>query len=149
MSKHQVILQSSGIVMAQLIDPVPSNTSDLICCCYINSTSKIQVARITNIPNWYFERVVFPSQRLLFEALPEGQLEIHTGMMASSILSDTIPCVQIQITDDDVMEPAYTHADERRREARNEGHAQKQAQVSGSLEGFSSGPLKFELAQVH
>ena len=29
---------------------------------------------------------------LIFEALGEAQLEIHTGMMASSILSDTIPC---------------------------------------------------------
>jgi Domain of unknown function (DUF1830) len=148
MSKNQAISQNSGTVMAQLIDPVPSNTSSLICCCYINSTSKIQVARITNIPNWYFERVVFPGQRLLFEALPEAQLEIHTGMMASSILSDTIPCVQIQITDDEVMEPAYTHADERRREARNEGLAQKQAQVGRPFESFSSEPLKFELAQV-
>jgi hypothetical protein len=148
MSRHQAISQNSGTVMAQLIDPVPSNTSDLICCCYINSTSKIQVARITNIPNWYFERVVFPSQRLLFEALPEGQLEIHTGMMASSILSDTIPCVQIQITDDEVMEPAYTHEDERRREARNEGLAQKKAQVNSPFESFSSEPMRFELAQI-
>lgn len=148
MSMQQVISQNSGTAMAQLIDPVPSNTSNLICCCYINSTSKIQVARITNIPNWYFERVVFPSQRLLFEALPEGQLEIHTGMMASSILSDTIPCIQIQITDDEVMEPAYTHEDERRREARNEGLVQNQAPVVSPLENFASEPLKFELAQV-
>jgi hypothetical protein len=148
MNKHQETSQNSGTVMAQLIDPVPSNASDLICCCYINATSKIQVARITNIPNWYFERVVFPGQRLLFEALPEGQLEIHTGMMASSILSDTIPCVQIQITDDDVMEPSYTHEEERRREAQNEGHGQKQAQVSSRFESFSSEPFKFELAPI-
>ena len=148
MSRNQSISQNSGEVMAQLIDPVPSNASDLICCCYINSTSKIQIARITNIPNWYFERVVFPSQRLLFEASPEGQLEIHTGMMASSILSDTIPCIQIQITDDAVIEPAYTHEDERRREAKNEGLVQKQAQVSSPFESFSSEPLRFEMAQI-
>lgn len=134
--------------MAQLIDPVPSNASDLICCCYINATSKIQVARITNIPNWYFERVVFPGQRLLFEALPQGHLEIHTGMMASSILSDTIPCRQIQITDDEVMEPAYNPEDERRRESRNEGIAQKQMQLGNQFEPFSTEPLKFKVAQI-
>jgi Domain of unknown function (DUF1830) len=134
--------------MAQLIDPVPSNASNLICCCYINATSKIQVARITNIPNWYFERVVFPGQRLLFEALPQGHLEIHTGMMASSILSDTIPCRQIQITDDEVMEPAYTPEDERRRESRNEGIAQKQMQLGNQFEPFSTEPLKFKVAQI-
>ncbi len=83
--------------MAQIIDPVPQDNSDNILCCYVNATSKIQVARITNVPNWYFERVVFPGQRLMFEALSHAMLEIHCGMMASSILSDTIPCEQIRI----------------------------------------------------
>jgi len=83
--------------MSQVIDPLPSNDSDQMVCCYVNASSKIQVARITNIPNWYFERVVFPGQRLMFESLPEAQLEIHTGMMASAILSDTIPCYRLRL----------------------------------------------------
>lgn len=83
--------------MAQLFDPLPSDSSDPIVCCYVNATSQIQIARITNVSNWYFERVVFPGQRLVFEALPEAQLEIHTGMMASAILSDTLPCTRLQI----------------------------------------------------
>ncbi len=78
--------------MAQILDPLPPEHSGKILCCYVNATSKIQVARISNIPNWYFERVVFPGQRLVFEVLPEAQMEIHTGMMASAIISDTIPC---------------------------------------------------------
>jgi Domain of unknown function (DUF1830) len=146
--RQEIISQNSGTVMAQLIDPVPSNAPNLICCCYINATSKIQIARITNIPNWYFERVVFPGQRLLFEALPEGHLEIHTGMMASAILSDTIPCTQIQITDDEVMEPAYTPQEERRRESRNEGYDQREVPLSNSFESLSIEPLKFQVAQV-
>lgn len=81
--------------MAQILDPLPSDNKDKIICCYVNATSQIQVARITNIPNWYFERVIFPGQRLVFEALPAALLEIHTGMMASAILSDTIPCVRL------------------------------------------------------
>lgn len=83
--------------MAQILDPIPSEGSQPILCCYVNATSKIQVARITNIPDWYFERVVFPGQRLIFEALPSALLEIHTGMMASAILSDTIPCDRLMI----------------------------------------------------
>ena len=86
--------------MAQILDPLPSGQTNFLLCCYVNASSHIQVARITNIPNWYFERVVFPGQRLVFEALPQAQLEIHTGMMASSILSDTIPCERLCITDD-------------------------------------------------
>jgi len=86
--------------MAQILDPLPSSDdSAVILCCYVNVTSKIQVARVTNISDWYFERVVFPGQRLLFEAPGAAHLEIHTGMMASSILSDTIPCDRLAIDD--------------------------------------------------
>jgi hypothetical protein len=83
--------------MAQILDPLPPNQPDKILCCYVNATSKIQVARITNIQNWYFERVVFPGQRLMFETVSTALLEIHSGMMASAILSDTIPCDRLRI----------------------------------------------------
>ncbi|MEM9903671.1 MAG: DUF1830 domain-containing protein [Cyanobacteria bacterium P01_D01_bin.44] len=83
--------------MTQILDSLPSDGEQALLCCYVNATSKIQVARITNIPNWYFERVVFPGQRLVFEAIPHAQLEIHTGMMASAILSDTIPCERLAL----------------------------------------------------
>src|SRR5919199_1437946 len=83
--------------MAQILDPLPSNNQDHILCCYVNATSHIQIARITNIANWYFERVVFPGQRLVFGAVPEALVEIHSGMMASAILSDTIPCDRLCI----------------------------------------------------
>lgn len=83
--------------MAQILDPLPNRDNDSILCCYVNATSQIQVARITNIPNWYFERVVFPGQRLVFESQSQGVLEIHSGMMASAIISDTIPCSKLAL----------------------------------------------------
>ncbi|BAW97516.1 hypothetical protein NIES970_24680 [[Synechococcus] sp. NIES-970] len=83
--------------MAQILDPIPNDDNKTLLCCYVNATSQIQVARITNVEDWYFERVVFPGQRLIFEALPEAILEIHTGMMASAILSDTIPCGRLMM----------------------------------------------------
>lgn len=90
--------------MAQILDPLPSHTSHKILCCYVNATNHIQIARITNITNWYFERVVFPGQRLVFESLPEAIVEIHTGMMASAILSDKIPCARLQINESSTLE---------------------------------------------
>ncbi|MEL6229948.1 MAG: DUF1830 domain-containing protein [Cyanobacteria bacterium J06627_3] len=83
--------------MAQTLDPIPFDSTDTVLCCYVNSASKIQVVRITNIQNWYFERVVFPGQRLMFESSVKGQLEVHSGAMASSILEDTIPCTRLTI----------------------------------------------------
>lgn len=82
--------------MAQLKTPeIPTDRSQDILCCYVNVTSKIQIVRIANIPNWYFERVVFPGQRLMFQAQPQAQLEVHTGGTAGAILSDTIPCFRL------------------------------------------------------
>jgi hypothetical protein len=83
--------------MAQILDPLPPDYQNGIVCCYVNATSKIQVVRISNIPNWHFERVVFPGQRLVFESMPQGLLEVHTGMMASAILSDKIHCSNLRI----------------------------------------------------
>lgn len=83
--------------MSQILDPLPQGQNESLLCSYVNSTSQIQVARITNIPNWYFERVVFPGQRLVFEALPSAMLEIHSGMMASAIVSDTILCDRLAV----------------------------------------------------
>ena len=104
--------------MAQVFDPIPSDSGDRLLCCYVNATNQIQIARITNVPNWYFERVVFPGQRLLFETLPDAHLEIHTGMMASAILSDTIACSSLRVPE----EPSVTApVQDQEMEHRNEG----------------------------
>jgi hypothetical protein len=105
--------------MAQILDSLPPEQSGKILCCYVNATSKIQVARITNIPNWYFERVVFPGQRLAFEAPRAAHLEIHTGMMASAILSDNIPCDRLVISEanDDEPETSLQAEDDKTRKS--------------------------------
>ncbi|MEG3894871.1 MULTISPECIES: DUF1830 domain-containing protein [unclassified Microcoleus] len=71
-----------------------------ILCYYPNVTNQIQVVRIGNIPNWYFEKVLFPGQRLMFEAAAEAVLEIHTGAVASAILSDKIPCYVLRVIEE-------------------------------------------------
>lgn len=86
--------------MAQILDPLPPDSSSYLVCCYVNATSKIQIARIANIANWYYERVVFPGQRLVFQTPPQSILEIHTGMMASAILSDKIPCDRLCVIEE-------------------------------------------------
>ncbi|MBW4421710.1 MAG: DUF1830 domain-containing protein [Myxacorys californica WJT36-NPBG1] len=96
--QEQQPLRTAEYRRSLILDPIPSSTSNSVLCCYVNGTSQIQIARITNVQNWYFERVVFPGQRLIFEAVPEAILEIHTGTMASAILSDTIPCTDLSLT---------------------------------------------------
>ena len=71
-----------------------------ILCCYTNSTKQVQIARIANITDWYFEKVIFPGERLLFQAIPSAELEIHSSHLASSILSDRIKCDRLRLKTD-------------------------------------------------
>lgn len=76
-----------------------SQVSAATLCCYTNTTRHIQIVRMVDVPNGYFERVVFPGERLMFEAPQAARLEVHTGAIASSISTDTIPCEQLQVRD--------------------------------------------------
>jgi len=107
--------------MAQILDPLPNDESNRIVCCYVNATSKIQIARSSNIGNWYFERVVFPGQRLVFEAPVDAVLEIHTGMMASAILSDKIPCDRMAL-DEESSSAFMQQLDQQALESANEAY---------------------------
>lgn len=81
-------------------DQLSYKGNNQILCYYANVTNLVQVVRIGNIPNWYFERVMFPGQRLMFEAAAEAVLEIHTGTVPSAILSDKIPCYVLRVIEE-------------------------------------------------
>ncbi|MFB2895708.1 DUF1830 domain-containing protein [Aerosakkonemataceae cyanobacterium BLCC-F50] len=72
---------------------------ELSLCHYKNVSSKLQILRIGNVPNWYFEKVVFPGEALLFEAPLQGMLEVHTSAKVTTILADTINCDRLQVMD--------------------------------------------------
>jgi len=81
------------------VNPYPSTgaiKSGRITCHYVNKTTKLQVVRISNIPGYFFERVVFASQQLLIDVDSEAVLEISSHELASSIVSDCIPCCQLR-----------------------------------------------------
>lgn len=86
--------------MTQIINSVPSECTHHILCGYANTTSLVQIIRIANIPNWYFERAVFPGQRLLFDAPLQAQLEVYTGEFPSTLLAERIACDLLRANDD-------------------------------------------------
>ena len=85
--------------MTSVFTPFPTHLSDRILCCYVNTTTQIQKAKILTIPNWLFERVVFPRQRLLFEAVPGAFLEIHSCAAAGEALLSKVPCLRLQVSE--------------------------------------------------
>ena len=76
--------------MTHLFNGLPSMCGLPIHCGYHNQTPKVQIIRITNIPNWYFERVIFPGEKLVLKALPEAVLEIYSSDESGPFLREVI-----------------------------------------------------------
>jgi Domain of unknown function (DUF1830) len=91
-------------------NPVLASLPDCILCYYVNTTNQMQRARISNIPNWIFERIVFPRQRFLFEARPEALLEIHTCSYLGETLLNRIPCLRLRVNEKILVSTALSQA---------------------------------------
>ncbi|MBD2261226.1 DUF1830 domain-containing protein [Pseudanabaena sp. FACHB-2040] len=83
--------------MTQILDSLPADCANGILCCYVNDTQQLKIARITNISNWYFERVVFPGEKLLFKALPEAQLEVYMLRFSMVDLVEITTCDRLAV----------------------------------------------------
>jgi Domain of unknown function (DUF1830) len=64
-----------------------------ILCFYKNTTSKIQIARLSQ----QFEQVVFPGEKLLFEAIPEAELKIESEIITGKFAINKVPCFNLQV----------------------------------------------------
>ena len=69
----------------------------------------------------------------MFEAPPEADLEIHTGMMASAILSDKISCERLRVSDDGIS-PIEQNQPEAEAEMNNALDGEKTEPKSGQRE---------------
>ena len=83
--------------MVQTLTTLPIRWPHRILCYYANTSNQLQIARIRNIPGWRFERLIFPKERLLFEALPEALLEIHAITAAIVTPLQHLSCAQLRV----------------------------------------------------
>lgn len=87
--------------MLQTPSPLTSSfskqLSDKILCSYNNYTNHLQVVKINNIERYKFERVVFPGERFLFEAVPGAELKIYKGKMGRAYLADIVKCAHLLV----------------------------------------------------
>ena len=72
----------------------PRNT---IACRYINTTRRIQIVRMTDTPNVFLERAVFPGKQLVFEAHVRAEIEVYTYELATAILAKKISCDRLAL----------------------------------------------------
>jgi len=84
--------------MTQILNRLPNKYGQIILCSYKNKTSTVQIVRINNIHNWYFERVVFPGELVLFKTLTEAVLEIYSSDKITTVLSDRFLCEGLKVS---------------------------------------------------
>jgi len=68
-----------------------------ILCYYFNPSNKIQLIRVWNLNSYSLEKILFPQQRILFEAMPGGMLEVHTKQQDRQILEEVFSCLNLQV----------------------------------------------------
>jgi hypothetical protein len=80
------------------LTPMLTNVDTNILCYYTNNTEFIQKVKINCADQFIFEKIVFPHQRILFEAPAYATLEIYANnMTGKGILCEEIPCCNLQI----------------------------------------------------
>lgn len=86
--------------MTIALDRQTKQQSQKMLCFYENTARKMQIARIRNIKNQYWERTVFPGQRLFFEAVPEAELEIHQHQENGDVRCESFSCKHFKVKDE-------------------------------------------------
>jgi hypothetical protein len=71
--------------------------SEPVLCCYVNTTSRIQVGRLSHLPEGDWEHIFFPGQHFMFSAPPEANLVIYKSPSLSMTVPDYILCGTLQV----------------------------------------------------
>ncbi|MEM1168701.1 MAG: DUF1830 domain-containing protein [Cyanobacteria bacterium P01_H01_bin.35] len=83
--------------MTIALDRLPKKQGQKFLCFYVNTTNKMQIARISNVENQYWERAVFPGERFLFEGVSEAELEIHQAQENCEIRCERFLCKDLKV----------------------------------------------------
>lgn len=76
---------------------VIDQTVNNMLCYYVNLTSKTQLIQVTDDLKIYWERIIFPQQRILFEAVPQFKLKIQSNQPENIRVTKTIICQKLKV----------------------------------------------------
>lgn len=74
--------------------------SEPLLCFYINRTLQTQIARFTPACDRVHDRLVRPTEHLLFEALPGAALEIYVLTAERTKLLHTLDCRDLTVSNE-------------------------------------------------
>ena len=68
-----------------------------ILCYHHNSSAQMQMIKFFNNGINYSSKMVFPGQRIMFEAEPDSQVKILSNQKGNTLLSQLINCQDLQV----------------------------------------------------
>ena len=77
------------------VKQLSKNIENKILCTYKNVSSSWQIIKITNFPNFVWEKTVFPGQEIVFEASLQAKLKVFSADNITAVLTDTISCQKL------------------------------------------------------
>jgi len=83
--------------MPPVISLRSTHTDTKTLCYYVNSTNQIQLIQLWNDQKYQLEKIIFPQQRFLFGAEPEGILEVSTKQEGKQVLAAIFTCHSLKI----------------------------------------------------
>lgn len=66
-------------------------------CAYQKLSSHWQIIKITNLPNYYWEKAVLPGQKIIVITSIKAILKVFSAENITAVLIDNIPCHQLKI----------------------------------------------------
>lgn len=82
------------------MESVASKTGKHVLCYFANPTSNILILRSAHRQSQTFERIVFPGERLFFEAGSRDSLEVYQSGSSGLDLVETMRCDRLQVNAD-------------------------------------------------
>ncbi|HBL13296.1 MAG TPA: hypothetical protein DD379_18225 [Cyanobacteria bacterium UBA11162] len=79
--------------VAAVRESLSAESDRKVLCFYTNTTNQLQNLRLIKMPNTSWQRVVFPGERLMFEAITESNLEVYLNETVAAV----IPCSKLQV----------------------------------------------------
>jgi hypothetical protein len=98
--QDSVLSEQSAAETSNPNAPDAGHFSAPVLCCYINASSRIQVARLSHLSEGDWEHILFPGQRFMFDAPPEAMLKIYKSAALSATSPEHILCQTLQVQSD-------------------------------------------------
>jgi hypothetical protein len=103
-SVSSAIASATAPTPADPSHPAPVQSASPVLCCYHNTSGQLQILRLARSAPQPLEKIVFPGERLLFNASPDLQIEVYSRSTSTVVgravtqVVDRLSCAALRVT---------------------------------------------------